>query len=207
MSPGRLAALALVLGGGLLLAFLWWANEGPFVSAEGRHLHDMKERRGAPESVTPFTFADFAALPHARPLAEYAPLERRGVSLIGYARSMISAMDGDMHVSLCPAPLPRAGEGLPVTAEITPQWHRGSPRWRWERLAAEFRTHVWGTPEWPGGPRLVRVSGWLLYDFEYDAPWRPARKYIRRLTGWEIHPVTRIELWDDSLRRFVEYPR
>jgi hypothetical protein len=28
-----------------------------------------------------------------------------------------------------------------------------------------------------------------------------------RVTGWEIHPVTRIEIWDDARAAFVEYGR
>jgi hypothetical protein len=214
VTPRLLAMLSLVFGSGLLLAFLWRANVGPFVSAESRHLRKMKERRTAPERIVPFTFADFAALPHARPLAEYAPLERQGVSLVGYARWMTASTDGDVHLDMTSVAAPGdENEAMPVTAEITPQWHRGSVRWRWERMAAEFRPHVWGVAEWPGGPRRVRISGWLMYDFEYDAPYRPSRQPIvpgpvsRRLTGWEIHPVTRIELWDDSLHRFLEYPR
>ena len=214
MTPRLLATFALVVGVGLFLAFQWWANEGPFASQQGRHLRAMKERRDAPASVTPFTFADFAALPHARPLEEYAPLERRGVSLIGYTRWMNTSMDGDYHVDVAPVPTPLADQQTtPVTAEITDVWRHGSSRWRWERLGAEFRPHEWGTPDWPEPPRRVRISGWLLYDFEYDAPYGHSRHPIaigpigRRLTGWEIHPVTRIELWDDTLHRFVEYPR
>lgn len=214
MTPRVLATLALVLGVGLYLAFLWRANEGPFVSAQGRHLRAMKERRDAPARIVPFTFADFAVLPHVRPLAEYAALERRGVSLVAYSRWMDTSTDGDFHLDLAPVAEPRnADEAMPVTAEITSAWYRGSVRWRFERLAAEFRTHDWGVPDWPKPPRRVRISGWLMYDFEYDAPYGTPRQPIipgpqgRRLTGWEIHPVTRIELWDDSLRRFVEYPR
>ena len=214
MSLRLQATLALLLGAGLLLGFFWRANEGPFVSAAGHHLHEMKARATAPDTFAPCTFADFAALPHVRPLAEYAALEHRGVSLIGYSRSMIPSEDGDFHVDLSPVPWPRnPDEALPVTGEITPPWHRRSARWRWERLAAEFRPHVWGVPSWPKSPRRVRLSGWLMYDFEYDAPYGAPRQPLtpgpqsRRLTGWEIHPVTRIELWDDSLHRFVEYPR
>jgi hypothetical protein len=214
VTPRLLATLALLLGGGLFLGYLWYANEGPFVSAAGRHLRQLKGRTTAPSSVTPYTFADFAALPHVPPLAEVAALERRGVSLEGYSRWMITSVDGDYHLDMTPVPWPSTPEeSSPVTAEITPEWHRHSSHWRWERLAAEFRPHVWGAPPWPKAPRRVRVSGWLLYDFEYDAPYgHPRRPLVpdpqsRRLTGWEIHPVTRIELWDDSLHRFVEYPR
>jgi hypothetical protein len=65
----------------------------------------------------------------------------------------------------------------------------------------------------------VRLSGWLLYDFQYDGvhrsadplrwmwnrfglkrPYRPDGPVSiwPRLSGWEIHPVTRIEVWDDA---------
>ena len=62
---------------------------------------------------------------------------------------------------------------------------------------------------WPGGPRRVRLSGWLLYDFQYDRPATPwSRQYSApRLSGWEIHPVTRIEVWDDARGEWVEVPR
>jgi hypothetical protein len=214
VTPRLTATLSLVLGIGLLMAFFWWASEGPLASAQARHLREMKGRHDAPANFASFTFDSFAALPHARPLAEYAPIERRGASLVGYARWMHSSMDGDYHLNLAPIPAPLSDQKvMPVTGEITPSWRRGSNRWRWERLAAEMRPHEWGVPDWPQPPRLVRLSGWLMYDFEYDAPYGHPRKALpgsslsRRLTGWEIHPVTRIELWDDSLRRFVEYPR
>ena len=214
MTPRIMAALALMLGGGLWLAFLWRMNEGPFVSPEGRHLRNMKERKDAPASFTPFTFDSFAALPHTRSLAQFLPLERRGVSLVGYARWMNTWSDGDFHLDVTPIQMGLGDEGpMPVTAEITEWWRRGSKRWTYERLAAQFRPHDWYGPDWPRPPRLVRLSGWLMYDFEYDAPYLPSRQPIvagpssRRLTGWEIHPVTRVEVWDDSLHRFVEYPR
>lgn len=213
MTPRLLATLSLVLGVGVFLASLWRANEGPFVSAPGRHLHAMKERRDAPATFTAYTFDSFAALPHMGPLAEYAQLERRGVSLVGYARWLTNSTDGDYHLDLTPVPSPLGDTRImPVTAEITSWWRRGSRRWRWERLAAELRPHEWGVPDWPRPPRLVRISGWLMYDFEYDAPYGHPRQPVfaygtqsRRLTGWEVHPVTGIELWDDSLHRFVEY--
>ena len=211
----RLAVLALLLGVGLLLGYLGRANKGPFASAEGRHLRAMKDRRDAPAHFVPFTFQDFEALPHERPLAEYAPLERKGVSLVGFARWMSTSMDGDFHLDLSTRPEPLTNfQARPVTGEFTAWWRRGSTRWRWDRLAAELRPHAWGVPDWPEPPRRVRVSGWLMYDFEYDAPYGKPRQPIfggemrgRRLTGWEIHPITRLELWDDSLHRFVEYPR
>jgi len=207
------AAAALLVGVGLFLAYLAWVGKGPFASPAARHLRKMKDRRDVPREVIPYTFADFDSLPHALPLEDYAAIERRAVSLEGYVQFMFASTDGDFHVDVsettsASGPL----RTLPVTAEITPQWHRESQTWSWEPLAARFRSHTWTDPPWPGGPRRVRLSGWLLYDFEYDPPYR-ARPALtpgprgRRRTGWEIHPVTRIELWDDSAAAFVDVPR
>jgi len=204
------AALALVLGLGAFLAYLHLLGEGPFAGPAERHLRAMKDRATAPDSVTPFGMAEFAALPHRLPVARYAPLERRGVSLEGFVTGMLRAPDADVHLEVEPlAPLPDSLRGLYVTAEITPPWRRGAPGWSYEALAAAFRPDRGMLTAWPGGPARVRVSGWLLYDFQYDvANGLTARdRRTQRLTGWEVHPVTRIETWDDSLARYVEYPR
>jgi hypothetical protein len=207
------AAAAVMLGIGLFIFYLRWIGEGPLSTAEDHHLRDMKERTTVPDSVVPYTFADFAALPHGRPLAEFAPLERRGVALEGYMQFASLAGDGDYHLSLSES-LPRSlFNHRTITAEMTPEFTRGSTRWSWERLAAELRPLSWALPPWPGGPRRVRVSGWLLYDFQYDAPFLKQKVPIipgpwhPRLTGWEIHPVTRLEIWDEARGGFVDYPR
>lgn len=211
------AALALLVGAAGLLLFLQVVGKGPFASAEARHLRLMKDRLDPPPALLPATFADFAALPHARPVAEYAPLETRGVVLEGYAQRMIWSSDGDVHVEVLSSwRKPGLPETTYVSAEITPRWRRGSTRWQYDHLLAELRPNFGGTTPWEMGPQRMRLSGWLLYDFQYDGPYgapnphgaaiRPARSPMR-LSGWEIHPVTRIELWDDSLQAFVEYPR
>lgn len=208
-----LAALALLSGASLLTFYLWWIGVGPFSSPADRHLREGKERTAAPGSYRTLDFADFASFPHAWSLARYARLERQGVTLEGYVQNMAPSLDGDFHLAIIPQADPLRWINVPpVTGEITPQWRRGSRRWTWERLVARFRPYsrVGG---WQGGPSRVRVSGWLLYDFQYDEPYRATRLPLqgspggRRVTGWEIHPVTRLEFWDDSLRSFVEYPR
>lgn len=150
----------------------------------------------------------FAALPHGRPLAEYAPLEARGVSLEGWVQRTMLAADGDLHLEIAPAPRGEGGtDTLYVTAEITPQWRRRG-RWNGEALLAFFRPNRGGATPWPGGPRHVRVSGWLLYDYQYDrvpSSWSLGNA-APRLTGWEIHPVTRLEAWDDSSGTWREFP-
>jgi hypothetical protein len=202
------AGFAFVLGVTALMGYLHVLGKGPFASLEMRHLREMKERVGAPSSVTSCSFEDFAALPHRLSVAEYSAIERRGVSLEGYVQNMLRASDGDIHLEIVPRPDSARAFQMYVTGEITPEFTRGSPRWRFEALAAELRPDRGARTPWTDGPRRARFRGWLLFDFQYDDSlglWtdRPAP----RMTGWEIHPVTGIELWDDALARFVEYPR
>ena len=210
----RLAAVAaVVIGIVLFVAYLQWIGEGPASTAADRHLRAMKERTAIPDSFAAYTFEDFARLPHGRPLAEFAALEQRGVSLECYTQFCSIAGDGDYHLSLSETPPRTLLNHRTVTAEVTPEFTRGSARWSWEPLAARLRPLSWVRPPWPGGSPRVRVSGWLLYDFQYDAPFLPQKAPILpgpihpRLTGWEIHPVTRIEIWDESRKDFVDYPR
>jgi hypothetical protein len=206
------AAVSLALGVTILLAYFSWIGEGPSSNPAERHLRRMKERADAPREVTPITFAEMESLPHARPLAEYAPFERRGVSLEGYVNAMHLSSDGDYHMSVFQRP-PAYGERMGLTAELTPEWQRGSRGWRWEPLETALRPTWSSHGRWPSDPPRVRISGWLLYDFQYDSPWTEDKRLrlqppIRqRLTGWEIHPVTRIEIWDDARRDFVEFAR
>jgi len=202
------AALASLAGAATLLAALALIGEAPGVPAAGRHLRAMKARREAPREVTPIGIADVEALPHDRPLAQYAALERRGVSIEGWVQRTILAGDGDMHLELATTPRRSGGPDTAyVTAEITPQWRTG--RWSYEALAAVFRPNDGTATPWEGGPERVRVSGWLLYDFQYDhAPtnWTKERG-APRVSGWEVHPVTRLERWSDARAAWVEVPR
>ena len=204
------AVLSLLLGAAALAAYLHIMGHGPLAGAPARHMRALKDRRAAPASVSVFTLAEFAALPHRVSLAGYAPLERRGVTTEGYVQRFMRAVDDDYHLELAPTPrAPGGPDTVYATAEITPAFRRDSQRWGYEALVAAFRPTRGGATPWDAGPRRVRVSGWLLYDYPYDAPpseWEK-RMGSPRISGWEIHPVTHIELWDDSLRRYVDLPR
>ena len=204
------AALSLLLGAAALAAYLHIMGYGPLAGEAARHMRGLKDRRVAPASVSAFTLADFAALPHREALAGNTPLERRGVTMEGYVQRFMRAVDDDYHLELAPtARAPGGRDTVYATAEITPASRRGSQRWSYEALLAAFRPNRGGATAWNSGPRRVRVSGWLLYDFPYDAPpsdWT-MRMASPRISGWEIHPVTRIELWDDAQQRYVDLPR
>ncbi len=199
------AALTLLAGLGALAAYLHVMGRFPTASVAARHLRTMKDRVTPPDSVAKSSYDAFAAMPRHLPLAEFAPRERRAVSLEGYVQRMLRAADDDIHLEVAPLPRRPGDPNLRyVTAEITPQWRAGSQRWGYERLLQAFRPNTGGVTPWDSGTRRVRVSGWLLYDYEYEG----ASGYGPiRLSSWEIHPVTRIELWSDSLGRYTDYPR
>ena len=204
------AALSLALGAAALLIYLDVMGHGPLAGEAARHLRAMKDRRTVPDSATPATLDDIAALPHRAPPAEVAALERRGVAIEGYIQRLLRASDDDYHLEVVITPRRSGGPDTTyAAAEITPGVRGASPRWTYDGLLAAFRPNHGGRTAWDAGPRRTRVSGWLLYDFQYDAlpsEWQK-RMGAPRISGWEIHPVTRIELWDDSLGRYVDYPR
>jgi hypothetical protein len=210
------AALALVLGVCGLVGYFHLVGKSPFNTAESRHLRAMKDRLAAPAAPAPITFAEFAALPAHRPLAEYAAIERRGVTAEGWVQHVVRAADGDLHIELAPAPrdpawgAPAHSDTVYITAEITPGVRARHPAWSYAALIRAFRPirgsgvsltegHV---DSWDLGPRRVRLGGWLLYDFPNDrgrdrGP--EAREHAAlQLGAWEIHPVTSIEVWDEQ---------
>ena len=203
------AALALLLGAAGLSAYLHVLGKGPLVALDARHVRDMKDRRDPPTTTTRFTPADFQSLPHGWSVAEYSALERRGVTFEGYVPRMLRASDDDVHLEVIPGWNSAGVESTYVTAEVTPAFRLGSRTWTYEALAHAFRVNGGAVTPWDSGPRRVRISGWLLFDFQYDQ--RPDLRSTShdpaRLTGWEIHPVTRIEVWNESLGAFAEIPR
>jgi hypothetical protein len=201
------ASVSLLLGAVILVAYLDEIGKGPLSSPAARHLRQMKDRATAPAGYEPTTIAAMTAMPRSRRLAEFAPLERRGVTVEGYVQRINRSSDADIHLDFAPGTQgPDGGLAPYLSAEITPGWHRGSSRWRYERLAEAFRPIGGDVAGWDVAPRRVRLSGWLMYDYPYEgAPTVPP--WPRHLSVWEIHPVTRIEIWDESRRAFVELPR
>jgi hypothetical protein len=214
------------LGLTALLGYLQVAAKGPFANAESRHLRAMKERVVPPDTLAPVTHADFAAMPAGLPLERYAPMERHGVTIEGYVQKMFYSPDGDLHLEITPGERrPGSRDTVYVTAEITlPMRHRHEG-WTYATLYAAFRPDLGVGPRPHAAPRRVRLGGWLTYDFQYDGLRRPAdparmlwnrfglsRPYRPhgaisiwpRLSGWEVHPVTRIEVWDDARGGFGE---
>lgn len=200
----RLAALlALIVGIGGFGGYLVLIGKSPFSSMETRHLRDMKDRDGEPSVVQLMTANDFRELPRRAPIAEYSGLERRGVVFEGYVQRMLRGPDGDFHLDLVDS-LPNFERYRYVTAEVTPVTRAGSRTWTYDGIARAVRAWRGGGMEvWHREPRRARFSGWLLYDFQHEdvPPEEP------RVSAWEIHPVTGIELWDEKRQAWEAFAR
>ncbi|MBI1822752.1 MAG: hypothetical protein HYR80_01340 [Nitrospirae bacterium] len=120
--------------------------------------------------------------------------EKRGIALVGYliaakqsgpeSTNCHSQTRRDFHVWIGTDPAhskqeAKAMRSRAVIVEPTPNGQELHPSWRLhilEKLAKQ-------------GAR-VRISGWAMYDPEH-----PDQLGKTRGTIWEVHPVTKIEVW------------
>lgn len=205
-----LAVLIFAAGAAVLVGALAILGRAPGLPEQTRHLRAMKDRSGPPSQVRSVSMGDFFALPHHVPLAERSALEAHGVQMSGWVQRMVLSGDGDLHLELAENRR-HLGERdtAYVVAEITPPWRGPAKGWAYESLLVAFRPNRGGRVPWEAGPRHVRLTGWLLLDHPYDKPvstWM-LQFAAPRVTGWEMHPVTRIELWDDDAGAWRELRR
>ncbi|MFN2476659.1 MAG: hypothetical protein ABR526_10015 [Chthoniobacterales bacterium] len=149
-------------------------------------------------------------------------LEKRVVSLTAYlgmaysgAPETTNCGHGDIHdwhLEMFERPIehaPTIGDATPIICEITPRtqdviYKAGI---RLQKLSGFFRRSDLETEPMAQKPQLVRITGLLMWDDahigkadigptiesitpnKYHHPWR--------LTGWEIHPVFKIEVLPD----------
>jgi hypothetical protein len=93
----------------------------------------------------------------------------------------------DAHIVIAASP-DASAEPQTMIVEVTPRWRAMMARrgvdWSTRTLQNTI-CHHW-----------VRVTGWLLFDFEHASRSRntATRPGVWRATAWEIHPITSIEL-------------
>jgi hypothetical protein len=87
------------------------------------------------------------------------------------------AAEVDWHIPLAGAS--RQQEKDSVVVETTPRVRKDHPNW----TPARVNPFVNSTTS-------VRISGWLMFD-----PDHPSHIGTFRATLWEIHPITKIEVW------------
>ena len=131
----------------------------------------------------------------AQQLAEIQPFEGVAVSVVGYLTAikvedtgsgestnchLTNATEVDWHMPL----VEHAGdpEASAVVVETTPRVRQMHARWTPNGLAP-----------WVSSANPVRISGWTLLDPEHRAHLGKFRS-----TLWEIHPITKIEVFHDG---------
>jgi len=195
-AAGLLVPLLILIGLGI-------EGRGPFTTSAAHRLRRLKDRSASPDSVDDMTFDEFVRLPpHPRSEVRES-LESHGVRLEGYVAHIRHATDGDFHLDVTLAP-PASGKSAQpfLAAEVNPAWQHMVPGWTYDSLRRAFRSSESGQA---AEPVRVRLTGWLLYDMYADLLPRAVDPHgVGRVTAWEIHPVTHIEVWDESQKRMVD---
>jgi hypothetical protein len=182
-----------------------------------------KLRLHTPANYNPITVEQMIAMQPGCPfreseVPEIDRLERRAVVMEGYLVRVEQLADGktyahllrrgDIHLEIAAAPdfHPAGSSAQRVICEVTVpfQWRR--ERWNLEGLAplAGWVTDALIGHSYPGGTpggARVRISGDLLDDFVHCAAVGESRA-----TVWEIHPITRLEVWNEATNRFEPVP-
>jgi hypothetical protein len=165
-----------------------------------------KNRKDVPASYSAVTFDALASLSYpdastnrnnwtAAQLAEIEPFEGVAVSIVGYIVAVKKQYGGsgeatnchfnkptfvDVHVAL--AKEPGDGEKESIVVEPTPRFYAQHPKWVWSQLN-----------DLDDSPDPVRISGWTLLD-----PVHKGHLGTYRSTLWEIHPITKIEVFKNG---------
>ncbi len=73
-------------------------------------------------------------------------------------------------------------EKTAVVVEFTPRFLKAHPNWNKSVLSP-----------WLNSDNPIRISGWLMLDPDH-------RNHLNRFrsTLWEVHPITRIEVWNEN---------
>jgi hypothetical protein len=168
-------------------------NRSDTAEADGVNYHDVK-----------WTAIAQLKYPVAKPLrknwttgqiVEIEPFEGIPVRTIGYLVAFKpqsggsgegtnchfnASSDTDTHMALVDGV--GGAEKTSVVVEFTPRFLKAHPNWKKSALSP-----------WLNSDNPVRISGWLMLDPDH-------RNHLNRFrsTLWEIHPITRIEVWKDN---------
>lgn len=179
---------------------------GPTGDGGDEETNRLKNRTDVPPGYHDVTFEALAGLPYPvdKPhrhdwttahLNDIARYEGTPVRVIGYIVALkpqtggsgestnchwTGAAEVDWHIALVGEP--GKGEEESVVVETTPRVRRNHPQWTAPRLRP-----------WVDAAAPVRISGWLMLDPEH-------RNHLGRYRGtlWEVHPITQIEVWQDT---------
>lgn len=191
-----------------------------------------KNRIDEPTLYHPVSFAAVAALPYPRnhepsrrqwsaaDLTVIAPYEGVALTVTGFIARQRGVIVEDAQNS-------RTGETTNCNAlddagvdwHLTLVPHPGDPKSAGIVMETTPRVRAQGHP-WTPDPLTaaatagdsVRISGWLMYDPEHFAettnydPARPIAGPKFRATLWEIHPITKLEVFDPATHAWRTLP-
>jgi hypothetical protein len=195
-------------------------NVCPAIGSGGTHAeaYTKKNRVSVPCSYSPITVdemlaltplpAAVRALPDTDPRKQYLVAEEaKTVVLDGF---LAMAKDGgqegvncgsatrlDTHLELVDTDAidPSQNRSQHVIAEITPWFHEAIPSWSTDDVGkyASY-VNVYKASGQKNPPGRIRVSGYLFFDEAHvsgAASWRG--------TAWEVHPITKIEVFENGV--------
>ena len=85
------------------------------------------------------------------------------------------------------------GENVAIVVETTPRIRQQHPNWTTTDLKPwTYQIHKKDNPDYGNQP--VRISGWLMFDPEH---WNMVHSGLRS-TLWEVHPITKIEVFQNG---------
>jgi hypothetical protein len=165
-------------------------------------INNLDYAKGAPRSRSGWTPAQLATI---------SPFEGAAITVEGYLykvkveSSSANATSGgestncharlandvDWHMPLTA----NAGEGekVAIIVETTPRVRKQHPRWTTARLKP-WTAHIGSKANTGYNQQKVRISGWLMLDPEHQDMINNGL----RSTLWEIHPITKLEVWDNG---------
>lgn len=161
--------------------------EGDASPPNMKALNDNKNRTDVPSSYVTIGWDQLQSLPQNR----VSDLQGAAVTVVGYLSHKINVESSgsgestnchllqpnevDWHIYLTKSP--SQGIADAVIVETTPRT-RPNHKWTTDMLTPLVNSNT-----------QVRISGWLIYDFEHI---NVIGK--ERATVWEVHPITRIEV-------------
>jgi hypothetical protein len=165
-------------------------------------INSLGYAKGAPRSRADWTPAQLGTI---------EPFEGTAISVEGYLykvkveSSSTNAKSGGESTN-CHARLPNdvdwhmpltadlgEGENAAIIVETTPRVRRQHAQWTTAHLKS-WTAHMGSQPNASYNQQKVRISGWLMLDPEHQDMINSGL----RSTLWEIHPITKIEVWDNG---------
>jgi len=181
---------------------------GPEGAGGDPELNKLKNRNIAPKKVVEYTVKQIVAIPHEildqegkRRRSAWYPAARlhaekyesQGAQVTGYiirvkqsgpeSANGYSDSTKDYHIWI--ADTPEGSKNNSMVVEVTPRWKVVYPEWKLKYFQNLARQKA-----------KVRVTGWLLWDHEHASEVDKSRG-----TQWEIHPITRFEIFSNGAWR------